>query len=261
MKMELRRAALRRAGAQREAQERRHGHREPGGGQPEAVARGRHAAPGRGERPLPAGRVRRRPVAGPPRRGRGRVPRAGRVLPPHLPHRGPAAAARRRGAAPRRRRAATRSSSCRPTSAAARRTRCWRSTTCSPARRRASCRASTPCCRTPASASCRRRQARGAGRQQDLARATQRRSPTARWCARCGASWPGSSAARKAFERVAGRRRAGDEPGRRAARAVQRVRPVPDPDRRVGGLRAPAPRRRATCRPAASRRSSPSPRR
>ena len=47
---------------------------------------------------------------------------------------------------------------------------------------------------------------------------------------------------KKAFARVAGRRREGDEPRRRAARAVQRVRAVPDPDRRVGGLRAPAPR-------------------
>ena len=48
------------------------------------------------------------------------------------------AAAGRRGAAPRRARAATRSCSSRPISAAARRTRCWRSTTCSPARRPAS---------------------------------------------------------------------------------------------------------------------------
>ena len=39
-----------------------------------------------------------------------------------------------------------------------------------------------------------------------------------------------------------GRRREGDQPRRRAARAVQRVRAEPDPDRRVGGLRAPAPR-------------------
>ena len=47
---------------------------------------------------------------------------------------------------------------------------------------------------------------------------------------------------KKAFERIRGRRREGDQPRRRAARAVQRVRAVPDPDRRVGGLRAPAPR-------------------
>ena len=39
-----------------------------------------------------------------------------------------------------------------------------------------------------------------------------------------------------------GRRREGDQPRRCAARAVQGVRPVPDPDRRVGGLCAPAPR-------------------
>ena len=43
--------------------------REPGDGQPQAVARGRHPAQGRGQRPLPAGGVRRRPLAGPPRRG------------------------------------------------------------------------------------------------------------------------------------------------------------------------------------------------
>ena len=69
----------------------------------------------------------------------------GRVLPPHLSHREPEAAAGRArcGASPAR--AATRWCSSRPTSAAARRTRCWRSTTSSPARRRPSCRASTPC--------------------------------------------------------------------------------------------------------------------
>ena len=135
MKMELLRAALRRAGAQREAQERRHRHREPGHGQPQALARSGHAAPGCGQRPLPAGRVRRRPVAGASGRRHRRIPRPGRVLPPHLSHREPEGHAGRRGAAPRRARAATRWCSSRPTSAAARPTRCWRSITSSPASR------------------------------------------------------------------------------------------------------------------------------
>ena len=72
------------------------------------------------------------------------------------------------------------------------------------------------------------------------------RSPTAPSCARSGASSPGSSAggakSKKAFAARRGRRREGHEPRRRAARAVQRVRALPGPDRRVGGLRAPAPR-------------------
>ena len=67
----------------------------------------------------------------------------GRVLPPHLSDREPQAHAGRRGAASVGHRAATRSCSSRPTSAAARRTRCWRSTTCSPASRRRSWPAST----------------------------------------------------------------------------------------------------------------------
>ena len=41
------------------------------------------------------------------------------------------------------------------------------------------------------------RPARGAGRQQDLARQSRPPSPTAPWCAPSGASWPGSSAARR----------------------------------------------------------------
>ena len=63
---------------------------------PQALARGGDAARGRGERPLPAGRVRRRPLAGAPGRGHRRVPEPGRVLPPHLPDREPEAAAGRR---------------------------------------------------------------------------------------------------------------------------------------------------------------------
>ena len=66
-------------------------------------------------------------------------------------------------------------------------------------------------------------------------------SRTAQWCARCGVNWPGSSAARRPLL-VSGRRREGHQPRRCAARAVQRVWPVPDPDRRMGGLCAPAPR-------------------
>jgi hypothetical protein len=46
----------------------------------------------------------------------------------------------------------------------------------------------------------------------------------------------------ESFRPRPGRRRERHQPRRRAARAVQRVRPLPDPDRRVGGLCAPAPR-------------------
>ena len=56
------------------------------------------------------------------------------------------------------------------------------------------------------------RQARGAGGQQDLARQSRRPSPTAPWCARSGASWPGSSAARRPS---------------RASRPTTRRRPAP----------------------------------
>ncbi len=100
-------------------------------------------------------------------------------------------------------RAATRSWSSRPTSAAAKRTRCWRSTTCSrrtaPQRTAGGGGRAEGGGRRPAAQAC----SGGAGRQQDLARQPSRRSPTARWCGRCGASWPGSSAARRptsAFE-------------------------------------------------------------
>ena len=57
---------------------------------------------GCGQWPLPAGRVCRRPVAGAPGRGDGRVQAPGGVLPPHLSHREPATLARGRGPAPRR---------------------------------------------------------------------------------------------------------------------------------------------------------------
>ena len=79
------------------------------------------------------------------RQRRRRVPRPGRVLPPHVPHRGPHAAACSGDRALTRQGRRSRSSTCRPTSAAARRTRCWRSTTCSRGRRRASCPASIRC--------------------------------------------------------------------------------------------------------------------
>ncbi len=60
--------------------------RGPADGGPEAVARGRHSAPGRRLGPLPAGRVRCRPAPGLARRSGVGVRQAGRVLPPHVPH-------------------------------------------------------------------------------------------------------------------------------------------------------------------------------
>ena len=106
--------------------------------------------------------------------------------------------------------------------------------------RRASWPASTRCCRggreEPAEG-----EARGAGGQQDLAR--QSRHQARRHGGAHAVGRAGLAARRQEGVRARqGRRREGDEPGRRAARAVQRIRAVPDPDRRVGGLRAPAPR-------------------
>ena len=209
-----------------------------GGGRPQALARGRDAAPGRRQRPLPAGRVRRRPLAGAPGRGDGRVQEPGRVLPPHLSHREPAGGCWSApcGASPAR--AAIRSSQLQtnfgggkthsmlalyhlfsgtaPTRAAGRRRSRWR--------RRASRR-------------CRRAPARRAGRQQDLARQSRHEARRHRRAHAVGRA--GLAARRQEGVRAhPGRRREGDEPRRRAARAVQRVRAVPDPDRRVGGLRA-----------------------
>ena len=234
--------ALRRAGARREAQGRRHRHRERGDRQPQALARGRDAARGRGQRPLPAGRVRRRPLAGAPGRGHGRVPRPGRVLPPHLPHREPASG-------------------------------CWWARV-----QRLAGQGGDPVVQlqtnfgggkthsmlalyhlfsgiAPTRAGRRRRgagggrrstklptgQARGAGRQQDLAR--QPGHQAGRHGGAHAVGRAGLAARRQEGVRARrGRRREGHQPRRRAARAVQRVRAVPDPDRRVGGLRAPAPR-------------------
>ena len=196
MKMELLRAALRRAGARREAQERRHRDRERGGGQPQALARGGDAAQGRGQRPLPAGRVRRRPLAGAPRRGDGRIPGPGRVLPPHLSDREPEADAGGRRAAPCR-------PGRRPGGAAPDQLR----------RRQDALDAGAlpPVLRHRAERAGRHRRGDAGGRGEEAADrasawcwwatrsrpATRSRSPTAPWCARCGASWPGSSAARR----------------------------------------------------------------
>ena len=77
MKIELLTPALRRAGPRRAAQVLRHRGRERRGGQPQALARSRHAPPGRGLGPLPAGRVRRRFVASAFRPGQRRVPGTG----------------------------------------------------------------------------------------------------------------------------------------------------------------------------------------
>jgi hypothetical protein len=136
--------------------------------------------------------------------------------------------------------AATRWCSCRPTSAAARRTRCWRSTTCFPASRRPNWLASTRDGPAETSTGYRRpRRVVLVGNK--ISPGNPSTKPTARWCARCGANWPGSLAARRRL-RGSQPTMKGDQPRRRAARAVQRIRPVPDPDRRVGGLCAPAAR-------------------
>ena len=136
-------ADLRRTGPQREDARRRLADRERRRRQPEAVARGRDAARRRGERAIPAGGVRRRPLAGAPGEGADE-------------YQDPAEFFRRtylteglkrllvggvRRVSRRGWRSGRRSS--RPTSAAARRTRCWRSITCSPARARATWLAST----------------------------------------------------------------------------------------------------------------------
>jgi hypothetical protein len=150
-------------------------------------------------------------------------------------------AAGRRGARLCRARAATRWCSCRPTSAAARRTRCWRSTTCSRASKPDELPGSTPCCRRRARQACRRRGAWcwWATRSRPATRRHQaRRHRGAHAVGRAGLA----ARRQEGLRPHQGRRREGHQPRRRAARAVQRVRPLPDPDRRVGGLRAPAPR-------------------
>ena len=127
--------------------------------------------------------------------GRGDTSTApGGVLPPHLPHRGfaPLAAS----SAMRRLRAGGRSGrrSFRRTSAAARRTRCWRSTTCAPGRPPASCGLDGDACGRRGSAHC-LRQARGARRATRSRPGTRCKRPMAPRCARCGASSRGSSVA------------------------------------------------------------------
>ena len=214
-----------------------------------AVARGRHAAPRRGVRPLSAGRVRRRPQPGLARRGQRRVPRPGRVLPPHLPHRRAPRAARQRRSAGSPARAATRSSSCRPTSAAARPTRCSRSTTSAAGTAAArACRASRRCSQEAGVDALPTAQRAVLVGTDALARRSPRASRTARWSARCGASWPGSSAARRATRSSPRPTEHGTSPGEALARAVPAVRALPDPDRRVGRLRPPALRRRRPAR-------------
>ena len=187
--------ALRRAGAQRKAQERGHGHREPGHRQPQAVARGGDAPSRRGQRPLPAGRVRRRPVAGAPGRRDRRVPRPGRVLPSHLSHREPEGDAGGRGAASRRPR--RRSGDAAPDQL----------------RRRQDPRhagALSPLLGHRAQRAARHRSGHAGGEARRCRPsaawcwwatrsrpATRSSSPTVPWSARCGASWPGSSGARR----------------------------------------------------------------
>ena len=96
-------------------------------------------------------------------------------------------------------------------------------------------------CRRPASQTLPAVQPRGAGGQQDLARQPghqARRHGGAHAVGRAGLA----ARRQEGLRAHPGRRREGDQPRRCAARAVQGVRAVPDPDRRVGGLRAPAPR-------------------
>ena len=107
--------------------------------------------------------------------------------------------------------------------------------------RRASWPASTRCWQEAGVKKLPDGEARGAGGQQDLARQPghqARRHGGAHAVGRAGLA----ARRQEGLRARQGRRREGDEPRRRAARAVQRVRAVPDPDRRVGGLRAPAPR-------------------
>ena len=93
----------------------------------QALARGSHAACGRRQRTLPqqaefAADLWQVHLG----EGTDEYREPGRVLPPHLPHRQPQAAAGRAACGDSPGGAATPSCSSRPTSAAARRTRCWR---------------------------------------------------------------------------------------------------------------------------------------
>ena len=231
---------LRRTGARRTAQAGQSRHRERRR-DPEAVARGRDAAPGRRQRPVPAGRVRRRPPAGEQGRRPCRIPRPGRVLSAHLPDREPQGHARRRGAAAHRRRR-------RPGRQAADQLR----------RRQDPLDARAL---PPLLGECRSEQAVGrrrvdAGRRRLEAAEGEPRGPGGQPYL---AGQSGHQAGRHGGAHAVGRaglpvgrrgglcarrqgRRARHEPGRHPARAPRRVRAVPDPDRRMGRLRAPAAR-------------------
>ena len=205
-------------------------------GRSEAVARSRHAASRRGLGPLPAGRIRRRPVAGLPGRRLRRVQAPDRVLPPDVPDRGLAPAADRRPCCDCPAREAIRSSSCRPTSAAARPTPSWRSITCSPARRRANCPASRNWSRNSAS-----RFPKNVHRAVFVGTQISPGKPHKKPDGTVGPHPLGRDrlAARRQGRLQArqGGRRDGHEPRRLAEGALQQVRPLPDPDRRMGRLR------------------------
>ena len=143
---------------------------------------------------------------------------------------------------------------CRRTSAAARRTRCWRCSTCCPGPSWPSTRTRCGRC-SPGTTSTLGRSARRVVLVGNHIAAGQGlgQGRTGRTCGRCGASWPGSSALpaggeAEARARVRDRRGTPTRPGptRRAALgdADRRLRAVPDPDRRVGRLRAAALRAR-----------------
>ena len=190
----------------------------------QAVARGRHAAPRCRVRALPAGGVRRRPAPGLARRGRGRVRRAGRVLPAHVPHRGPARAAAERGAAAARR-------GRRPDRRAAdelRRRQDALADRALPPRRRAtaarSSRASRRCSRRPGSRLRPRRSAPcSSGRCS--ARASPRQKADGTRCRRCGASSRGSSAARRATRSSRSADERGTNPGDALVELLERNAP------------------------------------
>ena len=75
--------------------------------------------------------------------------------------------------------------------------------------------------------------------------------PTAPVSTRCGASWPGSSAGKDAYEQRRGDDETRTNPGDHASRELLAAyAPCIDADRRVGRLRPPAVRIETTCRPA-----------
>ena len=139
-------------------------------------------------------------------------------------------------------RAATRSFSSRPTSAAARPTRCWRSITCSRALRRASCAGvDAVLAEAGVEVACRRRSA-------SCWWATRSRPATRHEAGRHGRAHAvgraGLAARRQEGLRSASRQddEKATSPGDVLRELFERVRALPDPDRRMGRLRAPAPR-------------------